>query len=126
MGSFKAFVEIGRVCVISHGKDFGKLVVIADVVDQNRALCDAPGMVRQVINFKQLAVTPMKIEIPRIAKKKVMSAAWKEADVDGKFAASAWGKKLAARSAKAAMTDLDRYKAKAAKAKAGGKAKAKK
>lgn len=36
MGSFKAFVEIGRVCVISHGKEFGKLVVIADVVDQNR------------------------------------------------------------------------------------------
>jgi len=36
MGSFKAFVEIGRVCVISHGKDFGQLVVIADVVDQNR------------------------------------------------------------------------------------------
>jgi hypothetical protein len=36
MGSFKAFVEIGRVCVISHGKEFGQLVVIADVVDQNR------------------------------------------------------------------------------------------
>lgn len=128
-----------------------------------QALCDAPGMVRQVINFKQLAVTPMKIEIPRIAKKKVLLGAWKEAgeswccrfrsslvllsslslsppparaltlplspappshekktntDVDGKFAASAWGKKLAARSAKAAMTDLDRYKAKAGK---GGK-----
>ena len=49
----------------------------------------------------------------------------KKTDVDGKFAASAWGKKLAARSAKAAMTDLDRYKAKAAaKKKAGGKAKA--
>lgn len=112
-------------------------------------------MVRKVINFKQLAVTPLKIEIPRIAKKKVLSAAWKEAgelvssggprrlvsrcrrdsrsppplfppppnnnnrktDVEGKFASSAWGKKLAARSAKAAMTDLDRYKAKAAKAK---------
>jgi len=124
-------------------------------------------MVRKVINFKQLAVTPLKIEIPRIAKKKVLSAAWKEAgefyvsaldgapppalareqetknestrrrlitrapllsvqpktpkttDVEGKFASSAWGKKLAARSAKAAMTDLDRYKAKAAKGKAG-------
>jgi hypothetical protein len=36
-------------------------------------------MVRQVINFKQLAVTPMKIEIPRIAKKKVLSAAWTSA-----------------------------------------------
>jgi ribosomal protein L14E/L6E/L27E len=36
-------------------------------------------MVRKVINFKQLAVTPLKIEIPRIAKKKVLSAAWKDA-----------------------------------------------
>jgi hypothetical protein len=44
-----------------------------------QALCDAPGMVRRVIGFKQLAVTPMKIEIPRIAKKKVLAAAWKEA-----------------------------------------------
>lgn len=42
-------------------------------------------------------------------------------DVDGKFAASAWGKKLAARSAKAAMTDLDRYKAKAGKKAPAGK-----
>eukprot|EP00878_Enallax_costatus_P046045 GHUV01055632.1.p1 GENE.GHUV01055632.1~~GHUV01055632.1.p1 ORF type:complete len:165 (-),score=37.47 GHUV01055632.1:282-776(-) len=33
------------------------------------------------------------------------------ADVAGKFASSAWGKKLAARSSKAAMTDFDRYKA---------------
>lgn len=30
------------------------------------------------------------------------------ADVSAKFAATAWGKKLAARSAKAAMTDFDR------------------
>jgi len=39
------------------------------------------------------------------------------ADIAGKFAASAWGKKLAARSAKANMTDLDRYKAMVAKCK---------
>jgi large subunit ribosomal protein L14e len=37
--------------------------------------------------------------------------------VAGRFAASAWGKKLAARSAKAAMTDLDRYKAMVAQTK---------
>lgn len=40
-------------------------------------------------------------------------------DVSAKFAATAWGKKLAARSAKAAMTDFDRYKAAVAKSKKG-------
>lgn len=38
-------------------------------------------------------------------------------DIAGKFAASAWGKKLAARQSKANMTDLDRYKAMVAKCK---------
>jgi large subunit ribosomal protein L14e len=41
--------------------------------------------------------------------------------VTGKFAASAWGKKLAARASKAAMTDFDRYKAAVARAQAGRK-----
>jgi large subunit ribosomal protein L14e len=36
--------------------------------------------------------------------------------VAGKFSSSAWGKKLAARQAKANMSDLDRYKAMVAKA----------
>lgn len=39
------------------------------------------------------------------------------ADIANKFAASAWGKKLAARQAKANMSDLDRYKAMVAKCK---------
>jgi len=43
------------------------------------------------------------------------------AEVTGKFAASAWGKKLAARASKAAMTDFDRYKAAVARAQAGRK-----
>ena len=33
------------------------------------------------------------------------------ADVEAKFAKSAWGQKLAKREAKAATTDFDRYKA---------------
>ncbi len=39
------------------------------------------------------------------------------ADAFGKFAASAWGKKLAKQASKAAMTDFDRYKAAVTKAK---------
>lgn len=33
---FKRFVEIGRVALVNYGKDYGRLVVIVDVVDQNR------------------------------------------------------------------------------------------
>jgi ribosomal protein L14E/L6E/L27E len=33
---FKRYIEIGRVCVCNYGSDYGKLVVIVDVVDQQR------------------------------------------------------------------------------------------
>ncbi|KAJ0796690.1 putative ribosomal protein L14 [Helianthus annuus] len=33
---FKRYVEIGRVALVNYGKDYGKLVVIVDVIDQNR------------------------------------------------------------------------------------------
>ncbi len=33
---FKRYVEIGRVALINFGEDYGKLVVISDVVDQNK------------------------------------------------------------------------------------------
>ena len=33
---FSRYVEIGRVALISYGEEYGKLVVIVDVVDQNR------------------------------------------------------------------------------------------
>jgi ribosomal protein L14E/L6E/L27E len=31
----KRFVEIGRVGLINYGEDYGKLIVIVDVIDQN-------------------------------------------------------------------------------------------
>jgi large subunit ribosomal protein L14e len=37
---FKRYVEIGRVALINYGEEAGKLVVISDVVDQNRASGD--------------------------------------------------------------------------------------
>ncbi len=33
---FKRYVEIGRVAMINYGEEYGKLVVISDIVDQNR------------------------------------------------------------------------------------------
>jgi hypothetical protein len=36
---FKRYVEIGRIALVNYGPDCGKLVVISDVVDQNRVRC---------------------------------------------------------------------------------------
>lgn len=33
---FQRYVEVGRVVIINYGKDYGKLYVVTDIVDQNR------------------------------------------------------------------------------------------
>mmetsp|Transcript_1628 Transcript_1628/g.4335 ORF Transcript_1628/g.4335 Transcript_1628/m.4335 type:complete len:141 (-) Transcript_1628:180-602(-) len=114
---FKRYMEIGRVAFINFGSEYGQLVVVSDILDQNRALVDAPGQARRVVNFKRLALTDIKIELPRMAAKKVVVAKFAEADVLKKFAASAWGRKVAKQTAQAATTDFDRFKAAVAKAK---------
>lgn len=43
---FKRYVEVGRICLVNFGEDFGKLVVISDVLDQNRVGCGAWGSPR--------------------------------------------------------------------------------
>ncbi|KIY98607.1 putative 60S ribosomal protein L14 [Monoraphidium neglectum] len=116
---FKRYVEIGRVAIINYGPEVGKLVVISDVVDQNRALVDAPGFTRRVETFKRLTLTDFKLDIPRLAAKKVVNEKWAADDINGKFDATAWGKKLKARADKAAQSDFDRYKAAVAKSKKG-------
>ena len=35
---FKRYVEIGRVAFVNYGEEYGKLVVIVDVIDQNRVI----------------------------------------------------------------------------------------
>ena len=114
---FKRYMEIGRVAFINYGPEYGQLVVVSDILDQNRALVDAPGQTRRVVNFKRLAITDLKIDITRMAAKKVITAKFAEADVLGKFANSAWGRKVAKQAAQSATTDFDRFKAAMAKAK---------
>ena len=40
---FKRYVEIGRVALVNYGEDYGKLVVIVDVLDQNRVMLTTPS-----------------------------------------------------------------------------------
>ena len=78
---------------------------------------DHPDETRRIINFKRLTMTDYKLDIPRLAKKSVLAKAFADSDVAAKFAASAWGQKLAKRAAKAAQTDFDRHKVAVAKMK---------
>uniref|UniRef100_A0A7N0TQ82 Large ribosomal subunit protein eL14 domain-containing protein n=1 Tax=Kalanchoe fedtschenkoi TaxID=63787 RepID=A0A7N0TQ82_KALFE len=114
---FKRYVEIGRVALVNYGKDYGRLVVIVDVLDQNRALVDAPDMVRGQMNFKRLSLTDITIDIPRVPKKKVLIAAMEAADVKNKWENSSWGRKLIVQKRRAALNDFDRFKLMLAKIK---------
>ncbi|CAA6673269.1 unnamed protein product [Spirodela intermedia] len=107
---FKRYVEIGRVALVNYGKDYGKLVVIVDVVDQNRVLVDYPDIVRGQMNLKRLQLTDFKIEIPRVPKKKTLAEALEAADIKNKWENSSWGRKLIVQKRRAALNDFDRFK----------------
>ncbi|XP_026444748.1 probable 60S ribosomal protein L14 [Papaver somniferum] len=118
---FKRYVEIGRVAFVNYGKDYGKLVVIVDVIDQNRALVDAPDMVRSQMSFKRLSLTDIKVDIGRTPKKKVLIKAMEAADVEEKWVSSSWGRKLIVQKTRASLNDFDRFKIMLAKIKWGAK-----
>merc|ERR1711966_17697 len=79
---FTRFVEMGRVVIINYGPDAGKLGMISDIIDQNRAMVYSPFTTK-----------------PRT-----------EADVEANWDATAWGEKIAARKRKATIGDFQRFK----------------
>lgn len=103
--------------LVNYGKDYGRLVVIVDVVDQNRVLVDYPDIVRGQMNLKRLQLTDLKIEIPRAPKKKILAAALEAADIKNKWENSSWGRKLIVQKRRAALNDFDRFKVMLAKIK---------
>ncbi|KAK7813829.1 large ribosomal subunit protein eL14z [Quercus suber] len=117
---FRRFVEIGRVALVNYGKEYGRLVVIVDIVDQNRALVDAPDMVRTQMNLKRLSLTDIKIDIKRVPKKKTLVEAMEFADVKNKWESSSWGRKLIVQKRRASLNDFDRFKIMLAKIKRAG------
>ncbi|KAL5700252.1 60S ribosomal protein L14B [Ranunculus cassubicifolius] len=86
----------------------------------NRALVDAPDMVRGQMNFKRLSLTDIVIEISRAPKKKDLIKAMEAADVKNKWENSSWGRKLIVQKRRAALTDFDRFKLMLANIKRGG------
>ncbi|WZZ02683.1 hypothetical protein YC2023_088604 [Brassica napus] len=113
--AFKRYVEIGRVALVNFGKDYGKLVVIVDVVDQNRALVDAPDMERIQMNLKRLSLTDIVIEFLR---RRFSLRLWRKlVNVKNKWEKSSWGRKLIVQKRRAALNDFDRFQIMLAKIK---------
>ncbi|CAL1541088.1 unnamed protein product [Lymnaea stagnalis] len=109
---YERFVEIGRVAFVAHGDDKGKLVVIVDVIDQNRALVDGPcsGVGRKDINFKALHLTQFTVSVGPSARTGTVRKAWEKAEITKKWEQSTWAKKLATAKRRAELTDFERFK----------------
>ncbi|KAI7686932.1 60S ribosomal protein L14 [Sarcoptes scabiei] len=84
----KYLVEIGRVVLIDFGPDSGKLAVIVDVIDQNRALIDGTpsGVKRQAIQFKRIRLTKFKLPISFGTSSAIVQREWKKLQIDENFA----------------------------------------
>merc|ERR1719484_353968 len=108
---FERLVEVGRVCMVNYGKDYGRLVVVVDIVDQAYALVEAPGQQREKTLYKRLSITPFVVDIPRGCTKAELKKAVDASGAFGKFAESKWGKKLSARKARAAARVAKQAKA---------------
>ena len=50
---FERLVSVGRVAMVNYGPDYGKLVVISDVVDQNRVSVEDECYVEAVAGKKR-------------------------------------------------------------------------
>lgn len=106
-------MQAGRVALINYGEHLNKLVVIVDIVDQSRVLVEGvtTNVRRQMINVKRIALTSLTLDgITRGASTEDVAAAYKQADIDAKFAASGWGKRLDRKKRRAALDDFGRYK----------------
>mmetsp|Transcript_10857 Transcript_10857/g.17076 ORF Transcript_10857/g.17076 Transcript_10857/m.17076 type:complete len:137 (-) Transcript_10857:74-484(-) len=114
MSEDRRVVEVGRVCLINYGDLEGKLCVIVNVIDGKKCLIDGPssvnGVARQVMPYKRLALTNIKINIAPNARINTLKKAFDAGEVQKKWAASAWALRLAKKAAKKSLGDFDRFK----------------
>ncbi|KAJ3358743.1 hypothetical protein GGF32_010023 [Allomyces javanicus] len=115
------FVQVGRVVVVTYGPDAGKLAVIVDIIDHNRALVDGPttGVARQALSFKRLSLTNIVLDkVPRSIGTGALKKAVESQDLAGKWAATSAAKKANQRTLRAGLSDFDRFKVAVLKKKA--------
>ncbi|PPQ69441.1 hypothetical protein CVT25_004833 [Psilocybe cyanescens] len=110
--NFKRFVEVGRVVLLKAGPSAGRIAVITEIIDHNRAMIDGPttDVPRQSYPFKHLTLTPLALtKLPRAAGSGVVKKQLeKEATVE-KWNNSTWAKKRAAVEKRRTLNDFGRF-----------------
>jgi len=100
--------------MVNFGPDYGKLCVIIDVLDQNRAYVDGPsdvtGVQRQQISFKWLTLTKYKVNIGHSARLKSLRKAFADAKIIEQWEQSARYTRMALFAKKQSLTDFDRFR----------------
>ncbi|KAG1467039.1 hypothetical protein G6F55_000080 [Rhizopus delemar] len=112
-GTFKRQVEVGRVVLINSGVDAGKLAVIVDIVDHNRALIDGPttGVARQAFPYRRMVLTPLVLKsLPRNVGQTALKKALEKSETVAAWNKTAWAKKIEQRNVRASLSDFDRFK----------------
>mmetsp|Transcript_19945 Transcript_19945/g.64234 ORF Transcript_19945/g.64234 Transcript_19945/m.64234 type:complete len:121 (-) Transcript_19945:164-526(-) len=64
---------------------------------------------RQIIPFKRIALTDLKVKVPKNARQKVLTEAWEKKNIAAKWENTAWAKKLGAKKKRASLTDSERF-----------------
>jgi large subunit ribosomal protein L14e len=100
---------VGRVALL----DTGKLAVIVEIIDHNRALIDGPttGVARQAYPYRRLTLTPLVVkDLPRGAGQKTVKKFLEASNVLAAWEQSAWAQKIQTRQTRAGLSDFDRFK----------------
>jgi large subunit ribosomal protein L14e len=110
---YTRFIEVGRVVLIQKGEYSGRLAVIVEIVDHNRAVVDGPssGVPRQVLLYSQAMLTKFVVKnMPRSAGSKTVQKRFDEQNIAALWAESHTAKKLANKATRRELSDFDRFK----------------
>ncbi|KAF8262348.1 60S ribosomal protein L14 [Lactarius quietus] len=110
--NFTRFVEVGRVVLLKSGPQAGRIAVIVEIIDHNRAIIDGPttGVPRQSFPYRHLTLTSLTVpSLPRSAGTGTVKKYVEKADVVSKWDSSAWAKKRAAAGKRRTLTDFERF-----------------
>ncbi|KAK7437382.1 hypothetical protein VKT23_018627 [Stygiomarasmius scandens] len=110
--NFKRFVEVGRVVLLTSGPSAGKIAVIAEIIDHNRAIVDGPlsSVPRQAFPYKHMILTNIALtKLPRAAGTGVIKKQMEAEAIVTKWNNSAWAKKRAAVEARRSLNDFGRF-----------------
>ena len=103
-------VEVGRVVLINQGKNAGKLAAIVEIIDYKRALIDGPNCPRHGVTLNRVTLTPhVGANVPRGAGHAAIVKKWESSDIESKWAASSWAKKIARTQRRRELSDFERF-----------------